>query len=43
VFVIDEKPHPTFTREGNDLIYTHRCAQQLGGQPSTSQQEQLWQ
>lgn len=24
VFVIDEKPHPLFKREGNDLIYTHR-------------------
>lgn len=24
VFVIDEKPHPHFKREGNDLFYTHR-------------------
>lgn len=24
VFQIDEKPHPTFKRDGNDLIYTHR-------------------
>jgi DnaJ homolog subfamily B member 4 len=24
VFVIDEKPHPTFTRDGNNLIYTHK-------------------
>lgn len=24
VIVIDEKPHPLFTREGNDLHYTHR-------------------
>ena len=22
VFVIEEKPHPVFTREGNDLVYT---------------------
>lgn len=26
VFVVDEKPHPTFTRDGNDLVYTHRWA-----------------
>lgn len=24
VFVIDEKSHPRFKREGNDLMYTHR-------------------
>lgn len=24
IFVLQEKPHPHFTREGNDLIYTHR-------------------
>ena len=24
VFVIAEKPHPYFRREGNDLFYTHR-------------------
>lgn len=24
MFVIHEKPHPTFKREGNDLVYTHR-------------------
>lgn len=24
VFIIDEKPHSTFTRDGNDLIVTHR-------------------
>ncbi len=24
MFVIAEQPHPTFTREGNDLVYTHR-------------------
>jgi DnaJ-class molecular chaperone len=23
IFVVDEKPHPTFKREGNDLVYTH--------------------
>ena len=22
VFVIEEKPHPVFSREGNDLVYT---------------------
>ncbi|KAK9830290.1 hypothetical protein WJX72_010827 [[Myrmecia] bisecta] len=26
VFIIDEKPHPTFKREGNDLHYTERVA-----------------
>ena len=24
VFVLHEKPHPAFSRDGNDLIYTHR-------------------
>lgn len=24
VFVIDQKPHAVFTRDGNDLLYTHR-------------------
>lgn len=24
MFVVDEKPHETFKRDGNDLIYTHR-------------------
>ncbi len=24
VFIIDEKPHPHFKRDGNDLVYTHR-------------------
>lgn len=24
VFVIEEKPHPVFAREGNDLVYTAR-------------------
>lgn len=24
VFVIEEKPHAWFTRDGNDLVYTHR-------------------
>jgi DnaJ-class molecular chaperone len=24
VFIIDEKPHSTFKREGNDLVYTAR-------------------
>lgn len=24
VFVIDQKPHQVFTRDGNDLLYTHR-------------------
>jgi hypothetical protein len=24
IFVLQEKPHPHFKREGNDLIYTHR-------------------
>ncbi len=24
IFMIDEKPHPQFKREGNDLVYTHR-------------------
>lgn len=24
VFLIDQKPHPVFTRDGNDLLYTHR-------------------
>jgi DnaJ-class molecular chaperone len=23
VFIIKEKPHPRFTRAGNDLVYTH--------------------
>ncbi|KAG2259383.1 hypothetical protein Bca52824_078677 [Brassica carinata] len=26
VFIIDEKPHPVFTREGNDLIVTQRIS-----------------
>ncbi|XP_044461602.1 dnaJ homolog subfamily B member 4-like [Mangifera indica] len=26
VFVIDEKPHSTFTREGNDLVYTQKIS-----------------
>jgi DnaJ family protein B protein 4 len=26
VFVIDEKPHPRFRRDGNDLIMNHRLA-----------------
>lgn len=26
IFVLQEKPHPVFRRDGNDLIYTHRCA-----------------
>ncbi|CAG7898570.1 unnamed protein product [Brassica rapa] len=26
VFIIDEKPHPVFTREGNDLIVTHKVS-----------------
>lgn len=26
IFVLQEKPHPAFRRDGNDLIYTHRCA-----------------
>ncbi|CAO2149490.1 unnamed protein product [Urochloa humidicola] len=24
VFIIDEKPHPAFTRDGNDLVMTHK-------------------
>ena len=24
VFVLQEKPHPVFRRDGNDLVYTHR-------------------
>jgi DnaJ-class molecular chaperone len=24
VFVLQERPHPVFKREGNDLVYTHR-------------------
>jgi DnaJ-class molecular chaperone len=24
IFIVDEKPHPTFRRDGNDLVYTHR-------------------
>lgn len=33
VFVIDEKPHALFTRDGNDLFVTHRVtlAQAIGG------------
>jgi DnaJ family protein B protein 4 len=26
VFVIDEKPHSVFTREGNDLVVTHKIS-----------------
>lgn len=26
VFIIDEKPHPVFTRDGNDLVVTHEIA-----------------
>ena len=26
VFIIDEKPHNVFTREGNDLIATHKIS-----------------
>jgi DnaJ family protein B protein 4 len=26
VFIIDEKPHPVFTREGNDLIVTQKIS-----------------
>lgn len=26
VFVVDEKPHNKFRREGNDLVYTHRLS-----------------
>jgi hypothetical protein len=25
IFVVQEKPHPVFRRDGNDLIYTHRA------------------
>ncbi|KAE9452265.1 hypothetical protein C3L33_15836, partial [Rhododendron williamsianum] len=33
VFVIDEKPHNLYTRDGNDLIMNHRVslAEALGG------------
>lgn len=33
VFVVEEKPHPVFKREGDDLIYTHNItlAQALTG------------
>ncbi|XP_010415583.1 PREDICTED: dnaJ homolog subfamily B member 13-like [Camelina sativa] len=26
VFIIDEKPHPVFTREGNDLVVTQKIS-----------------
>lgn len=26
VFIIDEKPHGTFTRDGNDLVVTHKIS-----------------
>jgi DnaJ family protein B protein 4 len=26
VFIIDEKPHPTFTRDGNDLVVTQKIS-----------------
>ena len=31
VFVVQERPHPMFQREGNDLVYVHRCGGPLGG------------
>lgn len=26
IFVVDEKPHPTFKRDGNDLIFNHKIS-----------------
>lgn len=34
VFVLQEKPHPLFKRDGNDLIYTHRWGAAAGRCPT---------